>query len=172
MCVCVTSQRQAEACGTEESSSMWKQVVPTEGKPQVELAMLQGLSGKEVWQGLREIQQEPIDLQPVRPRTLRKIDHQLCMGQDKTFQCWQDLFEAVLNIKSSFLRVPSMQCTNMNLEMKRVSHPQKMKFTCCISVVASWWVKEQEDTDWTPICWRYGHSGHYQSKHGESSTHP
>ena len=69
---------------------------------QIELVMLRGSSGREVWQGLREIQQGRVGLQQVKQRTIREVDGQLCMGLDET-QCWQDHFEAVLNIRSSFI---------------------------------------------------------------------
>ena len=55
-----------------------------------------------MWQGLREIQQGRAGLQQVRERTIREVDGQLSMGLDET-QCWQDHFEAVLSIRSSFI---------------------------------------------------------------------
>ena len=95
------AQRSAVAREVKRGKNTWFQ----QKAKQIEIEILQGASGRGVWQGLREIQRGRAGLQPVRPKAIRKEDGQLhvCMGPDEVMQCWQKHFERVLNVRSSFI---------------------------------------------------------------------
>ena len=55
--------------------------------------MMNGIAGRGVWQGLRDIQRGRSGLRPVRPRAIRNIDGQMCMGPEETLQRWREDME-------------------------------------------------------------------------------
>ena len=67
------------------------------------VAKMKGTSGRGVWQGLREIQRGRAGLKPVKPKAIRNRDGQLCEDEEESLQCWRNHFEAVLNVKSTFV---------------------------------------------------------------------
>ena len=68
----------------------------------VEQGMADGGSIRVVWQSLRAIQHGRAGLWPVGPRTIRRLDGQLCSGPAETQEQWHEHFTSVLNISSAF----------------------------------------------------------------------
>ena len=66
---------------------------------------MKGIAGRGAWQGIRDIQRGRSGLNTVRPRAIRNIDGQMCMGPEETLQCWRDHFSTVLNVTSSYTEV-------------------------------------------------------------------
>ena len=70
---------------------------------EVEREIMNGTAERGVWQGRREIQSGRAGLQPVRPKAIRNHDGQLCVDGEESLQCWRNHFEAVLNVRSTFV---------------------------------------------------------------------
>ena len=70
----------------------------------VQSALAQG-NPSVMWRDIQAICQCRSDLQPVRPRTIRKQDGSFCFGPAETVGRWREHFEGVLNVESSFDQV-------------------------------------------------------------------
>ena len=91
------AQRRLVASEVKRVKNEWFQ----EKAREIDNEMMNGLAGRGVWQGLRDIQRGRSRLRPVRPRAIRNIDGQICMGPEGTLQRWRDHFGTVLNVTSS-----------------------------------------------------------------------
>ena len=92
------AQRRLVASEVKRVKNEWFQ----EKAREVDNEMMKGIAGRGVWQGLRDIQRGRSGLQPVRPRAIRNVDGQMCMGPEETLQRWRHHFGTVLNVTSSY----------------------------------------------------------------------
>ncbi len=64
--------------------------------------MLSGGSRRNVWSSLREIQRCRAGLRPVKSKVIRKSNGEVCVGPEESLSRWQEHFNTVLNVHSSF----------------------------------------------------------------------
>ena len=95
----LVAQRRVIVCEVKGETGQ-EQVVPTEGKPDRISNASRFIRKKSVARTKRNPTRKSGP--STRQKTIREVDGQLCMGLHET-QCWQDHFEAVLNIRSSFI---------------------------------------------------------------------
>ena len=68
----------------------------------VECGVADGGLMRAVWRSLHNIQCGRAGLQPVQPKSVRRIDGQLCCGPVETLERWHEHFRSVLNVSSVF----------------------------------------------------------------------
>ncbi len=64
--------------------------------------MLSGGSSRNVWSSLREIQRCRAGLRPVKAKVIRKSNGEVCVGPEESLSRWQEHFNTVLKVRSSF----------------------------------------------------------------------
>ena len=101
------AQRRLVAAEIKCAKNVWFEAKANE----VEHGIVTSVAGKGVWQRLREIQKYRRGLQPVRPKTIRNKDGEVCVGPSETLQRWHDHFEAILNssMKGLLKHYPNIQ---------------------------------------------------------------
>ena len=92
------NQRRHVAKMVREAKNNWYQ----QQAQLVECGVADGGSMHAVWRSLRNIQRGRAGLQPVRPKSVRRIDVQLCCGPVETLERWREHFRSVLNVSSVF----------------------------------------------------------------------
>ena len=68
----------------------------------VEKGVTGGGSMHVVWQSLCKIQQGRAGIQPVQPKSVRRIDGKLCCGPVEILERWREHFQSVLNVSSVY----------------------------------------------------------------------
>jgi len=92
------SQRRHVARMVREAKNDWYQ----QQAQLVEKGVTDGGSIHTVWQSLCNIRQGQAGLQPVRVKSVCRIDGQLCCGPVETLERWCEHFQTVLNVSSVY----------------------------------------------------------------------
>ncbi len=90
------AQRRKAAAAVKKAKNAWLQ----EKAREIEIGMLSGGSRRNVWSSLREIQRCRAGLRPVTAKV--KSNGEVCVGPEESLSRWQEHFNTVLNVRSSF----------------------------------------------------------------------